>query len=234
MIVNTLVRKTDVGLVEALKMNYDMFAKYNINFTDAPFIRNHDMNRSISEFIAINNPAFVQRGTLKMKQASLILMTLGGTPFIYYGEEIGQQGKKPDENIREPFDWYKSMTGKYMTRWTPKKYVKSNDGVSVEEETGNPDSMLEHFKKIIKLRKENSAMRSYNIEKIEIGDSRIFGYIKSDGNEKIAVLYNLESEPVEVEKSKILKNKTVYDLYNAKEIIKDNIVIEGNGFLIIK
>jgi glycosidase len=94
--------------------------------------------------------------------------------------------------------------------------------------------MLEHFKKIIKLRKENSAMRSYNIEKIEIGDSRIFGYIKSDANEKIAVLYNLESVPVEVEKSKILKNKTVYDLYNAKEITKDKITIEGNGFLIIK
>ncbi len=234
MIVNTLVRKSDMGLVEALKMNYDMFRKYNINFVDAPFIRNHDINRSISEFITINNPIFVQRGYLKMKQAAVILMSLGGTPYIYYGEEIGQQGKKPDENIREPFDWYKSMKGKYMTRWTPKRYIKADDGVSVEEESGNSESMLEHYRKLIKLRKEHHSMRSYNIEKIETGDSRIFGYYKIEGEEKTIFLFNLENEAVEIERNIISKNKKIVDIYNNMEIVKNKIVIEGNGFLIIK
>lgn len=234
MIVNTFVRKTDVGLIEALNMNYEMFKKYNSDFTNAPFIRNHDMNRTISEFISINNPVFIERGRLKMKQAAVVLMSLGGTPYIYYGEEIGQQGKKPDEHIREPFDWYKSMNGKYMTKWTPRKYIKANDGVSVEEQTGNPESMLEHFRKLIKMRKENSSMRSYNIQKLETGDSRIFGYYKIEGDEKTIFLFNLENEAVEIEKNIISKNKKIVDIYNNVEIVKNKIVLEGNGFLIIK
>lgn len=234
MIVNTFVRKTDVGLIEALKMNYEMFAKYNPDFTDAPFIRNHDMNRTISEFISINNPIFVQRGVLKMKQASTLLMSLGGVPFIYYGEEIGQQGKKPDEQIREPFDWYAAGKGEYMTRWTPKKYLKPNDGFSVEEENGNKDSLLEHYKKIIKLRKENSSMRGYDIEKLETGDSRIFAYIKKDEKQKIAFLYNLEGEDIEIDKAQMFKNEKCYDLYNGVELKENKLGLSGNGFRIIK
>ena len=34
-----------------------------------------------------------------------VLLTLPGTPFIYYGEEIGMTGRKPDELIRTPMQW---------------------------------------------------------------------------------------------------------------------------------
>lgn len=39
----------------------------------------------------------------KAKLAINIYMTLPGNPFIYYGEEIGMRGEKPDINIREAF-----------------------------------------------------------------------------------------------------------------------------------
>ncbi len=57
----------------------------------AVFLTNHDQNRVMSEF----------RGdTGSAKAAATLLLTNPGVPFIYYGEEIGMQGQKPDEHIR--------------------------------------------------------------------------------------------------------------------------------------
>ena len=62
----------------------------------ATFLTNHDQNRVMS----------VLNGKVeKAKLAAVMLLTSPGTPFIYYGEEIGMQGKKPDEDIRLPMQW---------------------------------------------------------------------------------------------------------------------------------
>jgi len=74
----------------------EIYKKYNENFIDTIFLRNHDMTRLSNELL---------NDVDKQKLAISILMTLPGTPFIYYGEELGQQGRKPDENLREPMDW---------------------------------------------------------------------------------------------------------------------------------
>ncbi len=62
----------------------------------ATFLTNHDQNRVMSQLGGDVN---------KAKLAAFLLLTSPGTPFIYYGEEIGMQGKKPDENIRLPMQW---------------------------------------------------------------------------------------------------------------------------------
>ena len=233
MIVNTINNGSDMGLVDSLKMNYSMFGKYNPNFIDAPFIRNHDMKRTMSEFVPINNAMFIERGIKRAKQAAAILFSLGGAPYIYYGEEIGQSGKKPDENIREPFDWYKLMNGPKMAREMPKQYIKANDGTSVEEQTGVEGSILETYRKLIKLRKEHSALRSYNIDKIELGESSIYGYRKSSTDENIVILFNFNSEDTDILMKKINLSGKGIDLMSGKNV-EGKIKIEANGFKIIK
>ena len=51
----------------------------------------------------------------KAKLAAFILLTSPGTPFIYYGEEIGMMGRKPDENIRRPMQWSSDPFGGFST-----------------------------------------------------------------------------------------------------------------------
>ena len=68
-------------------------------------INNHDMDRVVTRYGSIE----------KAKLAASLMLTLPGTPFIYYGDELGQLGKTPDDNRREPFDWYKSSKGHGMT-----------------------------------------------------------------------------------------------------------------------
>ena len=74
----------------------DFYKTINPEYVDATFLTNHDQNRIMS---AVNN------NIDKAKMAASLLLTLPGSPYLYYGEEIGMQGKKPDQYIREPFIW---------------------------------------------------------------------------------------------------------------------------------
>lgn len=226
-ILSTCTKRANQGLVGTMKYNYEQFGKYNKNFVDAPFLTNHDMKRTATTMIIKNTK--LQR----QKQAAVMLFTMGGAPFVYYGEEIGQEGNKPDENLREPFDWNADMTGKYMTRWWFPKYNKPNDGVSVEEQKGKDGSLFEHYKKMIALRKKYQSFRSYEIEEVETGEERIFAYTKESGKEKVAILLNFNKESAEINLERILKTTSVTDIYNEKEFT-DKVSIDAEGFLILK
>jgi glycosidase len=46
-----------------------------------------------------------------MRVAAAMLLTLPGHPFVYYGEELGMHGQKPDPHLREPMRWYRTGKG---------------------------------------------------------------------------------------------------------------------------
>ena len=60
------------------------------------FLTNHDQNRVASQLAS--DPA-------ELRVPADLLLTGPGVPFIYYGEEIGMTGAKPDERIRTPMRW---------------------------------------------------------------------------------------------------------------------------------
>ena len=58
-------------------------------------------------------------GSGKLKLAAALLLTGPGVPFIYYGEEIGQIGAKPDESIRNPMPWSGDANGGFTQAAKP-------------------------------------------------------------------------------------------------------------------
>ncbi|MEO8396069.1 MAG: alpha-amylase family glycosyl hydrolase, partial [Chloroflexota bacterium] len=62
----------------------------------AAFLTNHDQNRVMGNLSGDVN---------KAKVAADLLLTQPGVPFIYYGEELGMSGTKPDERLRTPMQW---------------------------------------------------------------------------------------------------------------------------------
>jgi glycosidase len=59
----------------------------------ATFLTNHDQQRVASYFSSKLD---------RQKLAAFVYLTGPGTPYIYYGEEIGMTGNKPDERLRTP------------------------------------------------------------------------------------------------------------------------------------
>jgi alpha-amylase len=76
----------------------------------ATFLSNHDQTRIMTQ---VHGDAGVAA------QSAATLLTGPGTPFIYYGEEVGMTGDKPDEHIRTPFAWTAAGPGYGFTTGTP-------------------------------------------------------------------------------------------------------------------
>jgi glycosidase len=127
------------------------------------FINNHDTNRAMTD---------LQGDADKARAAATLLLTLPSTPMIYYGEEIGMRGQKGsgpiyDELRREPMDWHAAEEGAGMTNWF-KPSNRNNapqDGVSVEEQTDDPGSLLNHYRQLIALRHDYAALRAGGYQK---------------------------------------------------------------------
>lgn len=200
-------------------------SEVNAIMVDSVMIGNHDMDRVASRLDS----------TEKTKLAATIQFTIAGTPFIYFGEEIGQKGKEPDDNRREPFDWYASGEGKYMTKMTDiffhptLTYVEPEDGISVEEERENPDSLLNHYKKLIEMRTAHPTFYNGTYELLEKGDNGLYGYKVTDGEKTYLVVHNQREED-----KTITLNVDGIDVYNNVEVTKGNVEIKAYSSLIMQ
>lgn len=187
--INNMVSGMNSTVVKDVNEMAGLFEKINPDYIDATFIANHDMNRIGST---------VGGDALKEKLAITILMTTPGTPFMYYGEELGMKGEKPDPYIREPMEWYAAAKGEgmpNMEKWADVvEYGKPNDGISVEEEQSNPESMLNYYKKLIQIRRDNPFLFKTLPKKVNGLSQRMNGYDVVGNDYTIRVVYNLNRE----------------------------------------
>ena len=130
-IVNTLAR-TDV-LLAGKDRGYD-----------APFLSNHDQPRVMR---VLGGDA----GAARVSAA--ILFALPGTPFVYYGEELGMQGGagSDDRNKRTPYPWNASP-GHGFTTGTPWVSVPEAAGVDLATEKADPGSLFTLYRTLVALR----------------------------------------------------------------------------------
>ena len=180
-----LLSEKDENLVEKLQANYDLFAKYNPDFIDAIMLTNHDQDRIGS--VVGNNPD-------KIKLAASILLTLPGQPYLYYGEEIGMLGTKPDTYIREPFLWSDAPDDKATTSWLKAEFSTLKNISSLSVQDGNHESIYHHYRTLIALRKSEPALGqvlSPNIESISLGDEEILAYARPHSEKPVLVIHNL-------------------------------------------
>ena len=110
---------------------------------DAPFLSNHDQVRVMR---ALGGDAGAAR------VAAAVLLALPGTPFIYYGEDLGMQGGggASDENKRTPYRW--DPTGNGFTAGTPWYDVSEAPGVDLQSERADPGSLWSLYRSLIRLR----------------------------------------------------------------------------------
>lgn len=151
------------------------------------FLTNHDQDRSFYRF------GMDER---KAKLAARILLSLPGIPYIYYGEEVGMLGKKPDEDIRRPMQWSSSANAAFSSTepWHPLNNNYANYNVANQQLES--ESIWSQYQIWIKQRTLNTALRSGTYDFIESNNSRMFSYLRADSesNTAFAVIHNLSSQ----------------------------------------
>ena len=118
-------------------------------------LSNHDHSRHATRY-----------GPDRVAATAMMLLTLRGSPFIYYGEELGMEdvaeagGHDPmaRDPERTPMRWDGSPNGGFTTGqpWLP----LCPPGVNVEAQTGDPESPLSFYRHLLALRRRLPALRA--------------------------------------------------------------------------
>ena len=177
-------RDRDIGAT--LERMYDAFrTTAHGRFDDAPFLSNHDQERVMSQLDG--NPDH-------MRTAAAMLLTLPGHPFVYYGEELGMRGEKPDEHLREPMRWYSTGKGTGETTWEGWS-AGDDDALSVEAEQADPASLLNWYHMLIQWRREIPALREGALHNWRDAGAQVAAWKLDDAHGDVLVLHNLSGQP---------------------------------------
>ncbi len=152
----------------------------------SPFLTNHDQDRIASVLVG---------DASKAKLAASMLLTIPGVPFMYYGEEIGMRGRKPDERIRTPMPWDATETGGFTDGepWQP--FDPNKDEVNVAAQIDDPDSLLSHYRDLIQLRSVTPALRSGDMTLLDTGNPAVFAFTRETDEQRLLVIMNFNKEP---------------------------------------
>jgi alpha-glucosidase len=190
------------GSVDALESALPPFAWPNY------VLGNHDQPRLASRF----------GGQPQARLAAMMLLTLRGTPTLYYGDEIGMEnGIIPPDKIqdpqgknlgadrtrdvcRTPMQWDESPFAGFSSvePWLPIEadYASRN----VKAQAADPASMLNLYRRLLQMRQESPALHSGGYEALAISAENCFAYRRQvQGEARIAALnFSCETRQVAI------------------------------------
>lgn len=154
----------------------------------ATFLTNHDQNRVMSE---------LEGSTLRAKVAASLLLTAPGVPFLYYGEEIGMQGVKPDEDIRRPMQWSAAPNAGFTGSRPWRAPAGDYTFVNVAAQSHEANSLLSHYRNLIQTRNAHPALQEGAFAIVKSGRTDLFAALRAAPQEAALVLVNLSAAPLD-------------------------------------
>lgn len=157
------------------------------------FLTNHDMDRAAG---------FATSATGYAKTAATLSILTPGSPYIYYGEEIGMLGSRPkssntDADRRLAMLWGDNDTVKNPQGFT---YNKKQSNGTVADQLPNGDSLYNHYKKLIAIRKANPEIAYGTFTPINT-DTKAAGFLSTWNGKTVAVLHNTTDAAVTIDLS---------------------------------
>jgi glycosidase len=209
---------------------------YSAEAVDAIFTSNHDLDR----------PFYFGAGRYRV--AASLLLTLPGTPFLYYGDEIGMKNgpQGGDEAKRTPMRWDLSDGAGFSSTdpWTG--FSTLGEKISVKTQRETKGSLWNFYANMIKIRQSKTVLRVGGFEPL-ITDKRIMAFIRYLNDEAVVVVINLDSDPqklklnftgTRLEKTRgtvheLTLNKTLATLTDAN-ISNYELKLNGTGLVLLE
>ncbi len=221
---NSILQSVNNGIPTNLNMKMEEVKNLYPYHQYATFLTNHDQNRAMNDFMYNDE---------KAKLAASIYLTLPGIPFIYYGEEIGMTGQKPDENIRKPMQWSTGSNAGFSSA-NPWNSINSNYRTyNVASETDDDNSILNQYKKIIRYRNNHLALTIGTYQPPHCSKNNVFTFLRQYNDDIILICANFNSniqESLDISVSKTNIESGEYKLIDLENESTKNINVgtEGN------
>jgi alpha-glucosidase len=170
-------------------------------------LNNHDNIRSATRFKCGEKDE-------QLKVAAALLLTLRGTPFMYYGEEIGMRNLEVSkremqdrvgrtywpvpvgrDGCRSPMQWNASESSGFTTGSPWIKIHPNHVTRNVERQQSDPRSLLNFYRKLLKVRKTHPALQRGMFIPLIHNPQRVLAYLRQDETESILVALNFVRRP---------------------------------------
>ena len=152
-----------------------------------------------------------------------------GTPFIYYGEEIGLAGGATlsgDPKLRTPMSWTGDAVRAGFTTGTPFRALSANAGTNnVEAQLADPNSLLHWYKALIAVRRAHPALTG-GTHAGATASGTTLSFQRVQGNQRAVVMINYGSGGATIGASGLPAGAT---LVNAFPASGTNAVADGSG-----
>ena len=176
------------------------------------YLNNHDLPRAYTRLGKGGD------AEARARVAAAMMLTLRGTPILYYGEEIGMPMSKVPRRMmddpigkrfwpvpvgrdgaRTPMQWNGERNAGFSRGepWLPvdPSYAERN----VARQDRDPYSLLNWYRRLIRMRKERPSLLLGSYREIEGVPKGVFAYLRKYGKERTAVFLNFTSRDATVE-----------------------------------
>jgi maltose alpha-D-glucosyltransferase/alpha-amylase len=138
-----------------------------------------------------------------------LLLSLPGTPVLYYGDEIGMGDNvflDDRAGVRTPMQWSGDRNAGFSRADSQRLYapvitdpVYGYQGVNVESQKRDPASLLRWMQRMMALRKQYKVFGRGEMTLLQPRNRTILAYIRHDATDTMLIVANLSSQPQQVE-----------------------------------
>lgn len=201
-------------IADAVKGNIGTFTKYietyqkqmlekNPDAMMMGFISNHDMDRAAGYMTMLGN---------KAQMAANLYILCSGSPFLYYGEEIGMKGTRggesTDANRRLAMLWGDGDTVQNPLGATFDESKQKNGTVASQLEDEN--SLYHYYAKVIAIRNRHPEIARGTYTAVNISKT-VAGFVVEYEGSKLAIIHNVDTEPKTIDLSQIPELSEEYE-----------------------
>ena len=165
-----------------------------------PFITNHDMDRAAG---------FLTMASGTMRTAANLLLLGPGSPFLYYGEELGMRGSRGGANT--------DANRRLAMTWGDEDAVKNPVGTTYDlsrvvdapasDQKSDGYSLYNYYKKVIMIRNANPEIARGTYTALKFTDTKVGGFISEWNGNKVCVIHNTTKFSQTVDLSKVTDQK---------------------------
>ena len=193
-------------------------------------------------------------GRSQARVAAMLLLTLRGTPTLYYGDEIGMrdvpipmdeivdpQGlNMPDLNVsrdpaRTPMQWDGTENSGFSTHKPWLRLPRDAKSINVEKQKRDPDSMLTLYRRLIAIRKSSQALQTGDYIPVQHND-QLFAYIRQKNDEKYLIILNMSHRPCyfksQIKYHGVVLISTEHERENT--IVDGTVVLSGDEGILVR
>jgi glycosidase len=177
---------------DVIRVVYNVGKHFSQRKCDAPFFENHDMDRLSTALAGLYDQRL-------LRIAAVLLLALPGTPFVYYGQELGLANATEcsgDVCRRAPMPWTNTQTAGFTegTPWTP--FSADSQTQSVETQVADRDSLLSFYRKLIDYRRTYPGLTSNQLVRCETDQDQVYAFIRGDSADQVLIVINFSDQAI--------------------------------------